>query len=401
MEDGLELEADSGDDSDEPTAALQTHPLLAPLTAAQSAVVEVLAQVWGSRGRWPIRRYVEHEMERRGYPLEEVLPTFPAIRESTPGSRLEYRAVRFDAGSYAPDEVIRLTMAGFAHLPTENQPPLRYFLRALDAVARSSLAREIDPFEVDEQPFSFAQVVGELGTDGSGLVQRMAEFFAHEPATWGGRVGGDEADPQWRYTRAMRHFVGVTDVDDYLARLSSYLSPPVEQSRSVEVVSPLGLAASLDFLDTVWRLRYQRGLMILPGAVPVASLDLGAASADEFQSRLSALGQVLKGFQVERTPGVKNHPVPQLAAYLQRDLSQESSVRVLAAIKVLSAVVAVRNAAQHTHAAPETVEALRTLGVAYPVQAWDTSWQTIRTQVVLAIDAIREELLAETRTEGN
>ena len=42
-------------------------PLLAPLTDDQRQLIDIVSRVWLSHGRWPIQRYVEHEMDRHGW----------------------------------------------------------------------------------------------------------------------------------------------------------------------------------------------------------------------------------------------------------------------------------------------------------------------------------------------
>ena len=49
---------------------------------------------------------------------------------------------------------------------------------------------------------------------------------------------------QWRSTRALRYFLDVESVEDYLDRIAIFYAP--------SDAAPLELAACLDFLDTVW-----------------------------------------------------------------------------------------------------------------------------------------------------
>jgi hypothetical protein len=198
----------------------------------------------------------------------------------------------------------------------------------------------------------------------------------------------------WSSTGALRHFIDVTDVNDYLWRINAFLQPKVEEP-PVEITDPpLGLAASLDFLATVWMLKYEKPLLRLPSATVVTSLALEADTADEFDSRLSALGQVLRGLDAPPMPDVPKHPVQYLGARVLLDVPAEAQRRVQAAIDVLGTAVAVRNAVQHAPAAPNSVSAMQTLGLGYPLSDWSTAWARIRTRVSAAFTDIREELQA-------
>jgi len=187
------------------------------------------------------------------------------------------------------------------------------------------------------------------------------------------------------------------DVSDYLWKVNAYLAPPRPASVS-QPVPPLSLLAALDFLDVVWRLRYKARLLQLPSATAAASLVEEAQTAEEFDARLSALGQVLKGLSVARRKGL-NHPVKFLEAQLLTDLSPNSHERVRRAIAVLEAAVLVRNAQQHAGAASESVSALGTLGLTYPITEWLPAWVTIRNRVTTALWAIREELQDSLETD--
>jgi len=132
----------------------------------------------------------------------------------------------------------------------------------------------------------------------------------------------------------------------------------------------------------------------LPSATVVTTLALDADTAAEFDSRLSALGQVLKGLDAPPMPNVPKHPVQYLGARVLHDVPAASRHRVQAAIDVLAAAVAVRIAAQHASAAPESVSAMKTLGLVYPLSDWSIAWTRIRTRASAAFTDIREELQA-------
>jgi hypothetical protein len=53
-----------------------------------------------------------------------------------------------------------------------------------------------------------------------------------------------------------------------------------------------------------------------------------------------------------------------------------------------------RDAGSHAEAEPEALSAYRAIGIAYPVLDWPGAWEAVRTHVVEALDAVREELTA-------
>jgi len=372
------------------------HPLLAALTEPQQAVLNAISEVWLTKSaRWPAYGYVEREVDRRGHRLEEVLPTFPAVRAQGFGPMVpEYRAVWVP--SVGPHTQMRLTVAGLAHLPVENQQIISVFLSAVSAMASRRQNAVLDPFKPEEDEITSTDMTALLNRHSDRWVKWLPKVFAHEPATWGGGQIPDADDQPWtwRSTRALRHFINVKNVNDYLWRINAFLQPEVD-GPPVEIPDPpLGFAASLDFLATVWSLKYGKPLVKLPSATAVTTLALDADTADEFDSRLSALGQVLKGLDSPHMPNVPKHPVQYLGARVLLDVPPESQHRVQAAIDVLSAAVAVRNAVQHAPAAPKSVSAMQTLGLVYPLSDWSVAWARIRTRVSAAFADIREELQA-------
>jgi hypothetical protein len=372
-----------------------THPLLAPFTNEQAALFGIVVDVWSTHSRWPSVRYVEHEMDRLGYVLNEILGALPAIRDGHYGAiGRGYQIFWTDRDGIASTgtEYIGLTVAGLSRLPSPQDFLARRFIAMLSGMAEYFLEGPLDPFEAVEPTVVLADVAAHLHLNqGGGWLDRFTEMLGREPATWSGSTGEPGT---WRYTRAMRYFRNVADVSDYLSRLSAFIDPPEMETRSVEIVGPGALAASLDFLDTAWRLKYGDRLLGLPTMTAIGSLAEDAGSIEVFDARLSALGQIYKALTVERVGGVPPHQVQWLGATLRRDLPVESHPRIDSSIATLEASVAVRNAGQHANAAPSTVEALRALGLSYPVADWTYAWQVIRSEVVASIDGLREELLA-------
>lgn len=381
---------------------MSTHPLLAPLTESQQAVVDIVSNVWLEHAKFPAYGYVERELDARGVALEAVLTTFPGIGRSQMGPT--YQAVWYDRYSGNADRPLGLTIAGLGrHQPAA--PVVDAFLQMLNMMARKRSAVKAEPFHVEDPVVNCGDLWTFTSTGVTALDLRdlvTPDLFRHEPATWGGDdspIGA--ADWSWKCVRQTRYFEGVTDVSDYLNRLSAYLTPPPTLPATEPDEPPLGLAAELDFLDTVWRLRYGTArppLLALRGALPVARLSMDVASAEEFDARLSDLAQVLKSFDLEGIAGHKNrqHPVQRLVDHLQDDLHIEegASARIAGAGAVLEAAIDIRNGGVHHNAATKAVSGLKTLRIGYPITDWHTAWRTIRSAVTRAVASLREELQA-------
>lgn len=380
-------------------------PLLTALTAEQATVIDLIGDVWVEHRRWPLRGYLEHEMDRQGSDLTQVLASFvsPHLSRTGPPPRAisppqsvltaSYSAVWYDRVAAVPNQPVGLTVAGIGLLAVENQTANEVFLHLLRDVVEQVQQRPLDPFDSTTPEVSLSELAAQLKPEWRSWVALMPDIFDHEPATWGGRVSGPHNDLRWRHTRDMRHFVGVSDLDDYLTRISTYLAAPVHPV-PLPTAPTLDLPASLDFLHTVWLLVYGTSLVQLPSAQIAASLATDASTAAEFDAHLSGLVQVLKGFAV---PPPGKHPVARLKSKLLHDLPTEAHPIVDRAIETLEAVSAVRDGGQHVKATPKAVAALRVFGLDYPVVDWQLSWEAIRNGTARALTDLREELLAHRR----
>ncbi len=192
----------------------------------------------------------------------------------------------------------------------------------------------------------------------------------------------------------VRQFAGISGVEDYVERLAILLISETAAPAAAELVSPFSLPASLDYLDTVWRLKFGQGLVVAPGVERSARLAFDVDSPEEADSALSALAEVFKNFQVAGTPGVGGHPLQRMGPFLATHLPPEVRPQVEHAIDVLDAARRVRAGSEHFGAQPRAVAALSTLGLTYPVMDWLAAWRQIRRAVSNACDVIRVEIHA-------
>jgi hypothetical protein len=96
-----------------------------------------------------------------------------------------------------------------------------------------------------------------------------------------------------------------------LERLGSMLTHARHPSEAPVLTSPFTLPAAFDYLDTVWQLKFGKPLIVPPGLERSARLVLDVATAEEADTALSALAEVLKNLNVPSVaPAPTSRPVP-------------------------------------------------------------------------------------------
>jgi hypothetical protein len=83
-------------------------------------------------------------------------------------------------------------------------------------------------------------------------------------------------------------------VEDYVTWMRAWILPP-QPERPPGPVSSLSMVTSFDYLAVVWRLRFGAPLVHVPSAERAPRLMFDATTAEEFDNRLGALGEMLKG----------------------------------------------------------------------------------------------------------
>jgi hypothetical protein len=163
--------------------------------------------------------------------------------------------------------------------------------------------------------------------------------------------------------------------------------------------SPLGLGDAFDHLDAVWQLAFGKGhrLLQLKRAAEVIGLTQPCATAEEFDSRVSDLIEVIKALEIQDADvpealrsKPKEESLNRLVGALQTRLAPDEWPRAERAIGVLRAVTNVRVAAQHSGAAAKGVKALAELGIDYPIRDYAKAWDQIRSKTVAALTDLRE-----------
>jgi hypothetical protein len=216
---------------------------------------------------------------------------------------------------------------------------------------------------------------------------QLFSVLSGEPATW---LGVNQQNDQWSWdlTNArLTPYAQVKTVDDYLVRLDALVAVPQQQALP-DYLPPLALPESFDHVSLAWRIATGERLFRVPRAVIPAKLTQPAASAEEFESRCSALADMLNSFDFPTQGGSLNN----MKARLSGLLGAEAAGRAHAAVDTLRAVFDLRAGQQH-HAADTRAEHARiTLGLTQFSNDWAGAWDHLRSAVVQALATISEEI---------
>lgn len=362
-------------------------PLTAEPTDEQQLLLDKVAMIYLKHGKWPSWAWLEETLERQDLDAWTIVASMPA--EPTHGYGFLF-PVRPSAPQ--PQDQIGLRIAGLHHVELAAQlvSNLCTLIGALGTI-RAGVA--LDPF-ANERPVATRQDIARRLHPPEPPEPSLLEFLAKEPATWQCQVIGD-LNAEWGIQLApvIRRFAGVRNVADYFDRLRSVLVPAPLAHTAVPT-SPFSLPAAIDYLDTVWRLSFNRQLVGFPGVERSARLAFDVSTPEEADSALSALAEVLKSLQVPGVAGVSGHPLQRIVPFLENHLPGEAIPRVMDAVERLNAARILRAAAQHAGAQADAVRAHTVLGLAYPVANWSAAWSQVQATVAHAMDVIREELQA-------
>jgi hypothetical protein len=362
-----------------------TDPLLHPLGGPQKELLAIIGDAVMTTGAWPVYQYVQAKLDDLGLDSEDVFAGLPRFSHL----HLTYSLIRRDR-SGREEEPVKLTVAGMAHLD-RFASTVAMFLRVVNALADRRAAAPFEPGRVVTVEISGPELVADLGLDGEPLVGLLPELLHGEPATWHGAQQRGDAGWIYQPSSHLRRFRGVRDVNDYLGRMRAWIMPP-EPAPAPEPVPPLGVVAAFDYLDVVWQLKFGRKVVDVPSAERAARLTLPVSTPEEFDNRLSALGEMFKG--LDAAPDMDAGPFDKMRRFLTRELPAESLPAVRAAIGTLFQVTHIRNSGQHFGAAPQAAAALPALGLTFPITDYAAAWWIVQTHVINALDTIRVEVNA-------
>jgi hypothetical protein len=396
-------ESETTDVRSDPAAHPASHvtaELLAPLSSEQQRVVDLVATCVAGRLVWPVFDFLDNTLENDGLDALEVLESFPRVIGL--GTYSATKCPHQVGQRPAPNELVRLTVLGLSRASAPAAQAIVFaYLSLLPKLAGWRRSQAVTP----ESPRNL-----EIRSDSPVIVDAWSvpgmptvpprfvwELLGDEPPTsgLGSTLPGDE---KWtrHVSREVESFVDVRSVKDYTAGVVAmvYRAPP---TAPLAAPSPLDLVGALDYLDTVWRLATNGPhLFELHSAQQVARLAFPAQTEDEFASRLSGLGEVLRSATrssaLPSTARSSRGPALEPLAVHLVLLLPAGEGRLRRAVDTLQAVIDVRDASQHSAASSKGAAALVALGEVYPPASWGDAWAHVSARTIESLDAIREEL---------
>ena len=193
-------------------------------------------------------------------------------------------------------------------------------------------------------------------------------------------------------------FESVSSTEQFLEILcqrNPYIAP--SRTRTADAHE---LLVAIDHFNAIWRLSCptigfsSKPLFQFKSAESISKLLREPETLGEFESLLSALGQILQ-FQVPiELSNVKGPPGSRVSGHLAHveQLDDASRERCKEAFATLDAVGALRNSQQHGDALPTAHKESPRLGVQLPVIEPKAAWAAIRLAIFEALVVLREEL---------
>ena len=304
------------------------HPLLAEHTPEQAQLLTTILEgrwklnppnytlgVEPSDGRklWPNFQYVERTLYRQ-YKLSarEVLSTYPVLR----GAGGDYSWVWAEY-PLRDESSIGVTVTGMRHV--EGAAELAgVFLHMLKSMVVAELAFVPSPAEV--LPVTLATETAKLLLKqldqrldiGPRAFDDIRELLRHEPATWHSVASENE----WTLSPFLRSYRDIETLQQYVERVVEVYTPPQPDPEPLHP-SSLSLPEAIDYLNLVWHNHANAPLIRISRAESAVRIALDCATADEFESRISALCTILGSLDV---PGRDESRLIDLRAYVTEKL---------------------------------------------------------------------------------
>ncbi len=365
--------------------------LLEPLTDAQAKLIALVAEAFALDQEWPYFSYLERTFDQSGVDAWELLYSFP--RAGWHGYSALWWVGQSNLNVRPPAESeIELTVTGLALSGIFDSEVGQFFSLLEKAVRLYRQPGAVPRREVRDMTVTRSDIP---------LEPVVLKVVAREPAL-GYRTPSFTGDDAWSLDvpRTVLDYEGVANVASYVERVETLHAVPAPPPAEA-VPSPLELPAALDYLDAIWRRHVEPeiGLFTFPSAERAAKLSYPVGTPEEFDSRLSALGEILRSSKHAaktvagrrlNTPSF-DEPLAPLKDYLVERVP-ESEAQVRDAITMLEHVVAIRDAAQHTEASHRGVRGLLALGLDHPVPDHAHAWMVVQNRTVRALETLREAL---------
>lgn len=161
---------------------------------------------------------------------------------------------------------------------------------------------------------------------------------------------------------------------------------------------PLALPEAFDFLDAIWRLAFgsRNGLIALASVTEVAGLTQGCVTTEDLDNRLSDLADLIDRLKVsdDLVGDVKLEPgsLNRIDCVLRKRLDGESLEQALNGLTMVRRARQLRNARQHSGAAPRFPKLLADMGLAEVPPDWAAVWNGIKAHATRGLLLMRTEL---------
>lgn len=366
--------------------------LMDPLEDDQAKLLEI---TWGAfRGedaRFPVFGYVDFRMRQLGLDAASALNGLPSIGKTF--YRGGYRAAWCStAGGGVPQrgDIVYLTMAGLYHLPRESMPIITALLAYLRELTRAQEVIADHPFDVPNVNVGLAESLKATGIDEQ-VLPWAAAIAEHE---WPGmNVHRQPATNDVSGALGLLREANFNTIDEYLNGIT-VVTTPQQPTTVLEYRDPRALVRAISHFDVTCELVLGQPLIKKPAMDRSALLVQEAQSHSDFQSGMSALGEVIGELQVPKSGKDPNYATGRLLAWLAGQLPKIDQMRVQDAIHLLNAVRAIRNSGQHPKPKKELIEAHNRLGLPFPIQDPGNAWDIVRAQMDTAFGTLQEEILA-------
>jgi hypothetical protein len=379
------------------------HALLAEPTVEQKQLINTILQgrlelnppnyalgvePADERPFWPNFQYVERRLYRQfNLNVREVLSTCPMLR----GSGGNYGWIWSDH-QFRDESRIGVTVAGMRHVDAPVAiEPIGLFLHMLTLMVAAELVFEPSPAEVvpvkltTETAHELLKQLDQQLDLGPRAFDDVRELLRHEPGTW----HSSATETEWTLSPFLRLYRDVETAERYVERVIDAYTPAQPDPEPL-YPSSLALPEAIDYLNLVWHKHAGTPLIRIGRAEAAVKLALDCATADEFESRISALCTILGAIHL---PDRGESKLMDLRAYLLERLGGEGS-RAAEAIDDLRAAFDVRVWRQHAGTDARGARGMARLGISLPVDDWGAAWTHIQGRMVAALSALREELEA-------
>jgi hypothetical protein len=333
---------------------------------------------------WPTFQYVEWKLYREHkLDARQVLSTWPVLRSSGGNYGWTWTEDPLRDKSH-----IGVTIAGMGRIekPVEL---IGLFLHMLKIMVVTQASFEPSPEKVvpvtlsTDTTYALLKQLDQRLDVGARAFADLRELLRHEPGTWYCHASDDD----WTLSPFIRTYSEAETLQAYCERVIDVYTPNQPDPEPL-YPSSLALPEAIDYLNLVWLKHAGAPLIRLGRAEATVKLALDCATADEFESRISALCTILGGIDL---PDREESKLIDLRAYLLGMLGGEGS-RAAAAIDDLRAVFDLRVWRQHAGTDARGTRGMERLGISLPVYDWGAAWTHVQRRTVAALSALREEL---------